>query len=316
MADGFDEFCRSLLAKLLWPGDISPALLADEFVRHFHLRGFPRFADIEAVVQDAGVGQVFQSKLPQGIRGFHVSLGRGPYAIHYREDDWEGGREHTVLHEVYEILMEKFHRECPLYVLPARQALCRRADRFAAEVLMQRETFSLFALASGLDVVTLQHAYRRSYASVAFRLVEVLPNTPFSVLIYRRREDGEPEEWGDDAVTGDFRAEAAVCSKEFHVWTRGVDNGLALGVTARKGDLPGQESVARQVVATGRAAFSETPDVFAIAKPVLWRHKLAKVVTVMVPRSSRGLMEPQLAGIEIQEFASVRREVAPLRRYP
>ncbi len=316
MADGFDAFCRSLLAKPLWPGDISPALMADEFVRRFRLRGFPRLPDIEAVIQNAGVGKVLQSKLPQGIRGLHVSLGRGPYSIHYRDDDWDGGKEHTVLHEVYEILMEKFHRECPSYVLPARQALCQRADRFAAEVLMQRETFSLFASASGLDVVALQHAYRRSYVSIALRMAEVLPDTPFSVLIYGRREEGEPEEWGDDAGTNDFRAEAAVASKEFHVRAQGTDVGLALGVTARKGDLPGQESLASQVVATGRAAFSETPDIFAIAKPVFWKHKLAKVVTVIVPRSGRGLVEPQLAGIEIQEFATVRREVAPLRRYP
>ena len=82
-----------------------------------------------------------------------------------------------LLHEAYEILLEKFQDLCPSYVAPKEPALCRLADRFAAAVLMQPRVFSLFARASGLDVIALQKSYRRSYASGAMRLVEECDNS-------------------------------------------------------------------------------------------------------------------------------------------
>ena len=50
MADGFDDFCRGILNRPTWPGALAPAALAEEFVRHFGLGGFPRFQHLEKVL--------------------------------------------------------------------------------------------------------------------------------------------------------------------------------------------------------------------------------------------------------------------------
>ena len=114
----------------------------------------------------AGFGTVSGRPL-DGLKGVHFGAPRGEYDIYYREDLWDGAKAHTVLHEAYEIIHETL---CALHSDdPPERSVCREADRFAAAVLMPPETFAAYALASGLDVVVLQGAFQRSYASVAMR---------------------------------------------------------------------------------------------------------------------------------------------------
>ena len=92
------------------------------------------------------------------MKGVHFGAPRGEYDIYYREDLWDGAKAHTVLHEAYEIIHETlwaFHSDDP----PERR-VCREADRFAAAVLMPPDTFTAYALVSGLDVVVLQGAFQ------------------------------------------------------------------------------------------------------------------------------------------------------------
>ncbi len=297
MADGFDAFCAQILARPTWPGNLSPAALAEEFVRHFDLSGFPRFDHLEHLVRKAGVGQVVEAHLPDRLRGVHVGLRNGRYTIKYRDDDWDGGREHTVLHETYEILQEKFSEMCPSWTLPVKQTLCRRADRFAAAVLMQPEVFALFAQAAGLDVVALQRIYRRAYASIALRLVEVMHQQLMLVVIYDRCEEGEPSTWKEANDASLFRVAVAVRTRGFSVMPKGY------GHAPRRHAPVLQGSAAWRVVQSGGPVLVERVagcdlwgpgDLTVVARPVRWYGKLAKVALVAVPYRDRQLLEPQL----------------------
>jgi hypothetical protein len=80
-------------------------------------------------VRSAGVGEVVSARLPSGLQGAHGGTRGGNYVIYYLEDDWDGGREHTVFHETYEILQEKFADLCPDFKPRRKPAICRDADR-------------------------------------------------------------------------------------------------------------------------------------------------------------------------------------------
>jgi hypothetical protein len=293
MGDAFDVFCAGVLDRTPWPGNLAPAVLAEEFVDYFGLSGFPRFQQVTQLVQRSGVGQVVETRLPPGLRGAHFGLVNEPYTIQYRDDDWEGGREHTVLHETYEILQEKFRDLCPTYSLPRKPVLCRRADRFAAAVLMQPEVFALFAQATGLDLVALQRMYRRSYVSVALRLVEVMPHQPLLAAVYERWDGGDPLDWEEDTDAALFRVGAAVNTRGFpaQVMPRRHTPVLA-GSAAWRVLESGLTVLVERVTGFDRWGL---PDLAVIARPVRWHGRLAKVLLVAVPVGDRSLLETQLA---------------------
>ena len=69
----------------------------------------------------------------------------------------------------------------------ARREMCKRADRFAAAVLMQRDTFAVSARRRGFDVIALHEEFGRSFASVTMRLAEVLDDPPLAAVLYENR---------------------------------------------------------------------------------------------------------------------------------
>ena len=142
----------------------------------------------------AGVGSVADVHLPEGpggLRGTHMSLDRDRYLVMYQASEWEGAQEHTLLHETYEILQERLEHLFPGTRVPTGGRLCWEADRFAAAVLMQADVFTCCAAVAGLDAVSLQRQYRRSYASVTLRLAEVMAGQPLLAALYQQRTDAE-----------------------------------------------------------------------------------------------------------------------------
>ena len=149
---------------------------------------------LKTLLEDAGFGTVSGAHL-DSMKGVHFGARGGGYEIFYRHDLWDGSKEHTVLHETYEIICETLCEQAT--GSPLKKRVCREADRFAAAVLMQPDTFSLMAQTSGLDVLALQRAYRCSYSSVTLRLVEVMSEFPLMTVLYERgRDDGpDPDGW-------------------------------------------------------------------------------------------------------------------------
>ena len=303
MNSGFDVFCSQLLARPDWKATLSPMSLAREFVEYFNLSDFPRFQEIQRLLKGAGVGELMGSNLPDGLRGVHFGTEDGQYAIHYAENEWEGSWDQTILHETYEILQEKLQGLCQSYRAPKGKQLCRQADCFAAVVLLQPEMFSFLAETTGFDVVALQRLYRRSYASVALRLVEVMRDQPLLVALYDRRTNESQQTQGAQVSPRDFVATVVARTPGFSIASEEPAEADSQPFVPIRGLAPSPFSTAAKVIESGASVYvklvtghdhSGVGNITVAAQPVLWNGQVARVVVVAVPWRDRSVLEPQL----------------------
>ena len=284
MSKSREDFCRNLL-----DGDriLDPEGVAARFVSYFGVPSRPTMSELKALLDEAGFGFVSGAHL-DSMKGVHVSAPGGSYDIYYRQNLWDGAKEHTVLHETYEIICETLSElDCGS---PLTRRVCREADRFAAAVLMQPEAFSLMAESSGLDVLALQRTYRCSYASVTLRLAETVREFPLMVVLYERNEDGDPEGWTEPP---DLRATVARRTRGFGSPDSELLCGTRGGVPIR-GRRPSPGSLADRVVGSCRAEYDEDGGFAVIARPVVWKGRLAKVVVVAMRYRHRAALDPQM----------------------
>ena len=292
-----DSFCRELLDDDAPRETLNSESLAARFVRYFNVSGRPDMDELKVMLKEAGFGEVSGRHLD--VKGIHFSAPGGGYDIHYREDLWAGTQDYSVLHETYEIIHETL---CDMDSgSPPERTVCRQAERFAAAVLMQPRAFEPLAAESGLDVLALQRAFRCSYASVAIRLAEVLPAPPLMAVLYERDEKGDPTGWTEAPVL-----RATVVRR-----TRGFGTPTAFPIRGERGGIPRRDrpippgSLAEQAARYEETRYAHDGGYTAIARPVVWKGKLAKVVVVAVPDPYRAVLRPQLAA---SDFAARRRK--------
>ena len=198
MTETVGGFCRDLLDEHEQGKRLNPEIIAARFVEYFNVSTRPTLEELARLMRRAGFGEVDEMKLEEGLRGVHFGVPGEEYHIYYRDELWQGSKEYTVLHEVYEIMHETL---CEMHsgTKPPRK-VCWEADRFAAAALMQPEGFLALAGAWGLDVTALQREYRYAYAAVALRLAEVVRRPPLLVVLYERPDRRDPAQWpaGDD----------------------------------------------------------------------------------------------------------------------
>ena len=283
-------FCHHLLDDVIVDRLLNPEEMAARFVGYFGLTLRPTLDELTGLLDEAGFGTVYGLPLEDGLKGAHFGDPGNGYDIYYSEALWEGARDHTILHETYEIIYETL---CDLESdAPPDRRVCHEADRFAAAVLMQPETFADFAQGSGLDVVALQRHFGRSYASVTLRLAEVMRRQPLLAVLYERREQGEPVSWSE-AAPAKFRATVVARTPGFRVGVSRLLGGYRGGVPVRGRSLaPG--ALAEQVIIDGGMQYDED-ELAVAAQPMAWNGRLAKVIVVAVPYSDRAALQPQLS---------------------
>ena len=283
MSKSREDFCRSLLDDDL---TLDPEGVAARFVSYFDVAPRPTMPELKALLDEADFGSVSGAHL-DSMKGVHVSAPGGGYDIYYRHNLWDGAKEHTVLHETYEIICETLSdQDCGA---PLVRSVCRQADRFAAAVLMQPEAFSLLAESSGLDVLALQRTYRCSYASVMLRLAEVVTEPPLMAVLYERSEDGDPEGWFEPP---DLRTTVVRRTRGFGSPDSQLLCGARGGVPMR-GRRPSPGSLADRVACSCRAEYDDDGEVAVIARPVVWKGRIAKVAVIAVRYRHRAALDPQ-----------------------
>lgn len=302
------DFCQDLLDDALDRG-LDPEGVAARFLRYFNVSGHPTVPELTVLLKEAGFGTV-TGRCLETMKGIHYSAPGGGYDIHYRDDLWEGSKEHTVLHETFEIIDETL---CDLYSgsVPVRR-VCRQADRFAAAALMPPDVFSPFAEASGFDVVALQGMYQRAYSSVAIRLAEVMRHQPLLAVLYERKEKGQPWQWPADATLDDFTAKVVARTPGFRLRMQRRPLSYLRGLLPRRSAPPAPGSVAERVILTGRPVYVErisgydlwrNDDVTVAARPVVWHGRVAKVALVAVPHRDRSVLAPQLGHARFERIS-------------
>ena len=307
-----NDFCHHLMEGGARGGRLQPTVIAREFVDYFGLSAFPRMKEIRALLKRAGIQTVVRRRENGRLRGYHVGTKGGDYCIEIDATDWDGAHEHTLLHEAYEIVRERLRDLYPRIGAPEGQSKCRQADRFAAAALMQPRWFSLFAEASGFDVVALQSTYGRAYSSLTIRLAEVMKHQPLLAVLYERKEGEDPRRWDAVPSPGVFRATVVARTPSFRVRTNRRPLSTLRGLLPRRGAPPAQCSMAERVVLTGRPVYVErvsgydlwrVDDVTVAARPVFWHGRLAKVALVAVPYRDRSVLLPQLANASFEHIS-------------
>ena len=294
-----EDFCRKLLDDDSREA-LEPERLAARFVRYFNVPACPTMDELSSMLRRNGFGEVSGRHLD--VKGIHYSAPGGGYDIHYRDDLWDGGQEFTVAHETYEIIHETLWDMNSGDALDRR--MCREADRFAAAVLMQPRAFEPLALEWGLDVPALQRAFRCSYASVTIRLAEVLRRPPLMAVLYEREDEGDPAGWTEPP---EFRATVARRTRGFGAPASFPISGFGGGLPHRGRSMP-SGSLAAQAARYGTARYAHDGGYAVIARPVVWKGKLAKVVVIAVPDPDGAVLGPQVIASDVP--ARRRRPVA------
>ena len=294
MTGTLDDFCDELMRDESPARRLEPDRLAADFPRFFGLSGRPTLDEMAGAFEWAGIGKVSPARLPGTLRGIHYTLSDESYAIHYQEDQWEGSSEYTLLHEAYEIVHETLgklgHQQ------PSKRKVCLAADRFAAAVLMPADIFDAYARASGLDVVALHRVFRCSYAAAAIRLGEVMDRQPLFVTLYDRDETGDPADWPEGTETHALRAKVVTATAGFTPPTTPLLCGCQGGIPHRNSPLR-SGSLAERAARSGRPEYAEEEGIAVVAKPVLWKGRVAKVAVVAVPYGDRAVLTAQLGGV-------------------
>ena len=160
---------------------------------------------------------------------------------------------------------------------------------------MQPRAFEPLALEWGLDVLKLQRAFQCSYAAVTIRLAEVLRQPPLMAVLYEREDEGDPEGWTEPP---ELRATVVRRTRGFGTSTTFPICGFRGGFP-RRGRLIPDGSLAEQVVRYGTARYAHDGGYTVIARPVVWKGKLAKVVVIAVPDPSGAVLDPQVIASDV-----------------
>ena len=290
MSETVGGFCRDLLEELEQGQRLDPETLAARFVEHFKVSPGPDLDELTALARRAGFGEVLEGKM-DGLRGAHIGQPGGEYHIYYRDDLWEGSKAQTVAHEIYEIILENMGLKDSGG--PLDPLVCLQAERFAVAALMQPDIFASCARACGLDVVALHDRFGSSYVSAALRLAEVVRHPPLLVVLYEHTERGDPVLWPPGNDLARLRAKVVRRTKGFRARRARLMGG-------RRGGMPHKDraiapgSLAERAAQSGRREYAEADGIAAVATPVIWKGRLAKVAVVALPGEYRAALAPQL----------------------
>ena len=295
MSEIVDGFCRDLLEDHEQGVRLDPETVAARFVSWFGVSDIPTLDELTDLASRTGLGTVLEGKQMDGLKGAHIGQPGGEYHIYYRDDLWEGSKAQTLAHEIYEIILE--HMGVKDSGGPPDPLVCLRAERFAVSVLMQPGVFAPYAQASGLDVVALHDRFGSAYASAALRLAEVVRRPPLLVVLYGHSEWGDPALWpaGDDLAR--LRAKVVRRTRGFRARRSQLLGGWRGGMPHKDRAVP-PGSLAELAARSGETQYAEADGIAAVATPVIWKRRLAKVTVVAVPADCRDALEPQLDGQE------------------
>jgi hypothetical protein len=160
---------------------------------------------------------------------------------------------------------------------------------------MQPDIFIPYAQASGLDVAALHDAFGCAYSSAALRMTELVRDPPLLVVLYERKERGDPAHWPAVSRPEDLTVKVVKRTPGFTPGGSPLLFGARGSVPYKHRSLPAG-SLAERAAQSGRPEYAEGEGLAAIAKPVLWKGRLAKVIVLAVSYQDRHLLARQATG--------------------
>ncbi len=283
------SFCGHLVRKYSSPNQASEEQKADEF-RHYYLRDLPPTVKALRIVADCcGLRVKSSDRMPENVRGYNAVVD-GTDNIVIRDGDTVSGTQNTILHEIREIMERTFPSVCRSYSPLKTNARHYAANRFAAAVLLPRESFTRRVYTTGFDVLELSNFYSKSCSQVLLRIGEVLQGKLF--FYTGMYEPGPDSSWRVTYWTGSSNnddPEANVC---------GLD-----GLFPRKGRVPLPGSLVDMAIKAARPHIAERitlmdnaedEGLVAIANPLMIQGQPAKVILTVLLSRDRRLLSAQV----------------------
>ena len=119
---------------------------------------------------------------------------------------------------------------------------------------------------------------------------------PLFVALYERDDAGDPADWPEGTEPHALRAKVVKRTAGFVPPASPLLCGHRGGIPHRHKPLPAG-SLAEQAVQSGRPEYAEQDGIAVVAKPVLWKGRVATVAVVTVPFQDRAVLAPQVGRV-------------------
>ena len=129
--DTIADFCQTVLSRHAEQWPISEETLAQEFLGFFGLHLVPTFEGVAQLCQNHLRIMVSFAPLPTGMRGYNGSYRDKREILISLNQDFDGAKLHTLLHELREILERGFEKLARPIVNREDSDLEQRAESFA-----------------------------------------------------------------------------------------------------------------------------------------------------------------------------------------
>ena len=303
--NSLDGFSRLLLDKYKDTPEVSPEVIAREWIEHSGLSALPSLSEIRRQLESYGLA-VRGANIP-GLRGHHYCYRGGDHTVLYESDEWRGAVEFTLLHEFYEIVLDSLDSLRHRSSTRSGAEACWKANKFAAAVLMQKDIFLRALYESNFDIVWLHRHFYRSYLAIAIRALDLLDDMSCPVkkelacVIYQR--GGDPSHWGPDR--NDFRVGYSGCTSGLKV----RKGGLFAHVLPKRKDRVVPGSIGDMALKSGRPVLLKRAtgsdlageeELTFLARPVYWFKRPAKVILQGMRSEDGHILEAQARPLQVR----------------
>lgn len=171
------DFAHSFIRDKRTHNDIRTEDLAETFRRYFRLSQFPTIHELRDLCWRLNIEI---SPLPSGldVSGLNAGGPTGGHEFYLRDDVSLAHYEHTLCHELREVLEQEFIVASSAYTgldTANNDQMNPESNHFAACLLMQGDASRELLIGLGFDVVAFAYATGRSLSSVIMRAQELFP---------------------------------------------------------------------------------------------------------------------------------------------
>lgn len=143
---------------------LHPVEIANRFIKKYCMTTEYRFGNIPSLCYFLGVDSIEYERFPEGIRGFH-QIFDDQIKIQVKHDDWYGGINHTILHEMFEIIIDIYNSKAKKEYESSEY----KANLFAASILMPEDSFLEFCYRADFDLQRVREKFDCSMFSFLIR---------------------------------------------------------------------------------------------------------------------------------------------------
>lgn len=143
---------------------LHPAEIARRFIEDYYKNNSYGIGNVPSICSYFGIDSIEYERFPEGIRGFH-QIFDDQIKIQVKHDDWYGGIIHTILHEMFEIIIDIYNSKATKEYESSEY----KANLFAASILMPEDSFLEFCYRANFDLQLVREKYDYSLFSLLIR---------------------------------------------------------------------------------------------------------------------------------------------------